>query len=97
MRTDELDEKIIEYLAHDGRAAYAVVGEAVGLSASAVKRRVDRLLATGEIHGFTVTVDPQRLAGPLEAFVELSCAGNARPRGSARWCRGFPRSAPSTR
>jgi DNA-binding Lrp family transcriptional regulator len=76
MRSDELDQRIIAYLAHDGRAAYAVVGEAVGLSASAVKRRVDRLLATGEIHGFTVAIDPQRLAGPLEAFVELSCIGN---------------------
>lgn len=79
MRTDELDEQILEYLAHDGRAAYGVVGAAVGLSASAVKRRVDRLLATGEIHGFTITVDPRRLGGPLEAFVELSCTGNVPP------------------
>jgi DNA-binding Lrp family transcriptional regulator len=42
---DELDKRIVAALVDDGRATYAEVGAQVGLSASAVKRRVDRLRA----------------------------------------------------
>lgn len=50
---NELDERIVHALAADARRSYADVGAEVGLSASAVKRRVDRLLASGAIRGFT--------------------------------------------
>jgi DNA-binding Lrp family transcriptional regulator len=40
---DDLDRKIIDVLERDGRATLAQVGEKVGLSSSAVKRRLDRL------------------------------------------------------
>ena len=45
MAFDELDKRIVAALVDDGRATYAEVGAQVGLSASAVKRRVDRLRA----------------------------------------------------
>jgi len=74
---DELDERIVAALVADARASYAAQG---GLSASAVKRRVDRLRATGAITGFTVTVDPAALGWTTEAYVELFCLGRTSPR-----------------
>jgi DNA-binding Lrp family transcriptional regulator len=76
---DELDEHIISALVADARASYADIGTQVGLSASAVKRRVDRLRASGAITGFTATVDPSALGWTTEAYVELFCRGRTSP------------------
>jgi DNA-binding Lrp family transcriptional regulator len=76
---DELDERIVAVLVGDARASYADIGASVGLSASAVKRRVDRLRASGAITGFTVTVDPSALGWTTEAYVELFCRGRTSP------------------
>ncbi len=79
VRIDAVDRKILDYLERDGRATLAEVGEAVGLSASAVKRRVDRLQETGVIVGYSAIVDPQALGDRLEAFVELYCGDTVAP------------------
>src|SRR5579885_3711229 len=79
MRTDETDERIIGCLLRDARSAYADIGTQVGLSAPAVKRRVDRLRAEGLITGFTALVDPAALGWTTEAFVELYCQGRTSP------------------
>ena len=76
---DELDELIVSALVEDARASYADIGARVGLSASAVKRRVDRLRASGAITGFTATVDPSALGWTTEAYVELFCRGRTSP------------------
>jgi len=76
---DELDERIVGALVEDARASYADIGTRVGLSASAVKRRVDRLRASGAITGFTATVDPSALGWTTEAYVELFCLGRTSP------------------
>jgi DNA-binding Lrp family transcriptional regulator len=79
VRVDEVDRKILDHLERDGRATLADVGAAVGLSSSAVKRRVDRLQETGVIVGYSAIVDPQALGDRLEAFVELYCADSVAP------------------
>jgi DNA-binding Lrp family transcriptional regulator len=76
---DELDRRIVAALVEDGRATYADIGARVGLSASAVKRRVDRLRATGAITGFSAIVDPGMLGWTTEAYVELFCRGRTSP------------------
>ena len=76
---DSVDRQIIDVLREDGRAAYAVVGDRVGLSASAVKRRMDRLVADGVITGFTAVVDPQLMGWTTEAYVEVHCRGTISP------------------
>ncbi len=48
----------------------------MSLSSPAVKRRVDRLRATGVITGFTAIVDPAALGQHTEAFVEVYCVAN---------------------
>ena len=76
---DALDRSIIDALRKDARASFADVGNLVGLSASAVKRRVDRLRASGAIRGFTAVVDPDALGWTTEAFVEVYCGDRTSP------------------
>jgi DNA-binding Lrp family transcriptional regulator len=79
MAFDELDRRIVAALVDDARATYAEVGAIVGLSAPAVKRRVDRLRASGAITGFSAQVDPTALGWTTEAYVELFCRGRTSP------------------
>ena len=79
MALDELDRRIVAALIEDARATYAEVGALVGLSAPAVKRRVDRLRASGAITGFSARVDPSALGWTTEAYVELFCRGRTSP------------------
>ncbi len=76
---DNIDRGIIDQLRQNARAGYGDIGQVVGLSASAVKRRVDRLVADGVIRGFTVQVDPAIDGRQTEAYVELFCRGTVAP------------------
>lgn len=87
---DAIDEAIIQCVVQDARATYSEIGKAAGLSPSAAKRRLDRLVATGAIRGFTAIVDPQALAWHTEAFVEVYCAGNPTPAELRRALDGIP-------
>jgi DNA-binding Lrp family transcriptional regulator len=70
-RVDDVDRKILALLVEDGRRTYDELGRRVALSASAVKRRVDRLRATGALRGFTAVVDHDAMGAATEALVEL--------------------------
>lgn len=72
---DQIDRAIVECLVSDGRATYASIGGAVGLSVAATKRRIDRLLRDNVIRGFTAVIDPQVLGWTLEAQVQLYTNG----------------------
>lgn len=87
---DALDARIVAILRADGRASYAEIGEEVNLSAPAVKRRVDRLLASGAIRGFTAVVDPAALGWGTEAFVELYCVDRTSPAAIRSSLAGYP-------
>lgn len=73
---DPIDRRVLALLAADGRAPAAEVGRAVGLSAAAAKRRIDRLVEDGYISGFAAVLDHRRLGEQLEAFVELRFAAS---------------------
>ena len=79
MLRDAIDRQIIALLSDNSRLPYPAIGERVGLSAPAVKRRIDRLLADGAITGFTVTVDPAVVGATTQAFVEVFCRGRTSP------------------
>ena len=79
MLRDDIDRQIVALLVLDGRATYQAIGDQVGLSAPAAKRRVDRLVADGTITGFTALIDPAAEGSTLEAFVELHCQGAITP------------------
>ncbi|WP_031033627.1 Lrp/AsnC family transcriptional regulator [Streptomyces sp. NRRL F-5650] len=87
---DELDRKIVTALMENARTSFAEIGAEIGLSATAVKRRVDRLRETDVITGFTATVRPSALGWRTEAYVEVYCEGAAPPRRLAEVVRGYP-------
>jgi DNA-binding Lrp family transcriptional regulator len=87
---DSLDYGIIDLLRQNARAGYGDIGEVIGLSASAVKRRVDRLVSDGVIRGFTIQVDPAVDGMATEAYVELFCRGTVAPEELKRILSGVP-------
>ena len=87
---DDIDTRIIAALIRDARASYALIGHEVGLSAPAVKRRVDRLRAAGAITGFSARVDPAARGWTTEAYVALFCGGRTSPEAIAAAVRRYP-------
>ncbi len=51
---DKIDEKMLRILREDSRKAFVEIAKQVGLSESAVRRRVKNLVDRGEIKRFTV-------------------------------------------
>ncbi|WP_210508169.1 Lrp/AsnC family transcriptional regulator [Naasia sp. SYSU D00057] len=87
---DNIDHRIIDLLRLNARSGYGDIGSVVGLSASAVKRRVDRLVADGVIRSFTIQVDPDIEGSSTEAYVEIFCRGTVAPAELKRILSGVP-------
>jgi DNA-binding Lrp family transcriptional regulator len=87
---DDLDRQIVAHLVNNARASYGEIGQRVGLSAPAVKRRVDRLLAEGVITGFSARLDDEAIGATTEAFVELYCRSRTNPADIAEMVADLP-------
>jgi len=72
---DATDRQIVALMRENARRSFQDIGKNVGLSAPAVKRRVDRLEEAGVIRGYTAVVDPHAFGWHAEAFVDLYCEG----------------------
>jgi Lrp/AsnC family leucine-responsive transcriptional regulator len=68
---DKLDKAILRALQQNGRETYDVVGEQVGLSPSAVLRRVKRLEETGVIDRYVALVRPEAVGMGLTAYINV--------------------------
>jgi Lrp/AsnC family leucine-responsive transcriptional regulator len=68
---DKLDKAILRRLQQNGRETYDVIGEKVGLSASAVLRRVKRLEDGGVIHRYVALVKPESVGLGLTAYLNV--------------------------
>jgi DNA-binding Lrp family transcriptional regulator len=79
LRLDDVDHKILALLVDEGRTSFAALGQQIGLSTAATKRRVDRLRREGAIRRFTAELEPAVLGWSIEAFVELYCEGRVPP------------------
>jgi Lrp/AsnC family transcriptional regulator, leucine-responsive regulatory protein len=75
---DATDQRIVALLQQNARQTFGEMGRKVGLSAPAVKRRIDRLEETGVIRGYTALIDHSYLGQSVEAFAELRFAGSTR-------------------
>lgn len=87
---DGTDREIVDMLVEDGRRTLADIGKTVGLSAPAVKRRLDRLEEEGVITGYTARVDHTKLGRAIEAFAELRFAGQTKVVDIAGIARNLP-------
>ena len=69
---DERDAGILARLEADARATYAEIGEAVGLSPSAVHDRVRKLEQAGVIRGYRAELSPEALGLFVTALVSVT-------------------------
>jgi Lrp/AsnC family transcriptional regulator for asnA, asnC and gidA len=69
-RPDTLDRQIISLLQKDGRACYAELARALGVSEATARRRVERLVADGVVE-VVACVEPRRVGLQSEALVYL--------------------------
>jgi len=51
---DDLDNKLISLLRHDARTPIATIAMTLNISRATAKSRIDRLVSTGVIAGFTI-------------------------------------------
>jgi Lrp/AsnC family leucine-responsive transcriptional regulator len=77
-RLDPIDRKLLALVQADSSLPYAVLGEAVGLSVSAVNERVRKLERIGAIRGYVALLDPAAAGAPVLAFVEIGIAAPGR-------------------
>ena len=76
---DPIDRKILALLQENAKLTFAAIGSRVGLSSTAVKRRVDRLQRDEVIVGYGARVDPRALGEGIEALIEVYCADRTAP------------------
>ena len=70
-RLDRLDRAILARLQTDGRETHEAIGAQVGLSASAVLRRIRRLEEAGVIDRYVALLRPEALGLGLSAYVNV--------------------------
>ena len=68
---NKLDRAILRLLQQNGRETYDVIGEKVGLSSSAVLRRVKRLEEVGVIDRYVALVEPEAIGLALTAYLNV--------------------------
>ena len=68
---DTIDSKAIAALQKDGRASWADLGTALGLSAPAAAERVRKLTDGGVVRGFAAVLDAPAAGFPVLAFVSV--------------------------
>src|ERR1700760_360198 len=76
---DAIDRKIVASLQQSAKRTFADIGADVGLSATAVKRRVDRLEGDGVILGYGARINWRALGEAIESLIEIYCADRTSP------------------
>lgn len=74
---DTIDLKILSLYQHDTRRIAESIGDAVGLSAAAVQRRLKHLRADGTIAAEIAVVNQKNIGRPITCLVTVSMAGTA--------------------
>ncbi|MEO7244007.1 MAG: Lrp/AsnC family transcriptional regulator [Rubrivivax sp.] len=87
---DKIDHVILSRLAHDGRASFRELAEAVHLSPNAVAERYRRLRADGTIRHIRATLDPKAFGRTIEAVVEVKLASDTSAAAFEASLRGLP-------
>lgn len=86
---DDLDRRIISHLRSDGRASLAKLSEALGVARGTVQNRLDRLIDTGTLLGFTVRVRDDYEGTSIRAVMMIEVTGKSTTQ-VIRRLRGMP-------
>ena len=71
LQMDAMDRKLLRLLQDDSRRSVQVLGDAVGLSASACHRRLKALEEQGLIEGYRAVLNAGRLGYSMQFFIEV--------------------------
>jgi DNA-binding Lrp family transcriptional regulator len=74
---DEVDRSLIRALSRNARASGAALAAEVGVAESTVSTRIRRLQSEGEIRGYRVELDFDRIA-PIQALISVRLVKHAR-------------------
>ena len=86
---DELDRALIGLLRSDGRAPVSKLADAMGVSRKTVQSRLDRLLESGALLGFTARLREDYDNGTVRAIMMIEVVGKSTMR-VIQALRGFP-------
>jgi len=86
---DEVDQRLIAELRRDGRAALSDLADRLGLARGTVRTRMERLVARGEIAGFTVLTRGDVTAAPVRGLMMIGIEGRGGEKVMAR-LQGIP-------
>jgi Lrp/AsnC family transcriptional regulator len=75
---DDRDQQILALLRHDAWQSYTALSRKVNLSASAVQRRVERMITCGIILGARAEVSVEEARAPLTIFLLAELAEESR-------------------
>jgi Lrp/AsnC family leucine-responsive transcriptional regulator len=74
---DAIDRQILRELQADGRMSHAALAEAVGLTTTPLRQRVEKLERHGVIRGYRADVDPELVGRGTMAFVHVTLKEHA--------------------
>jgi DNA-binding Lrp family transcriptional regulator len=74
---DDLDRRIIGHLRADGRASLTKLSDALGVARGTVQNRLDRLIGTGTLLGFTVRVRENYDLNAVHAVMMIEVVGKS--------------------
>ncbi|APG95016.1 Lrp/AsnC family transcriptional regulator [Sinorhizobium americanum] len=86
---DDLDRRIIAHLRVDGRASLSKLSDALGVARGTVQNRLDRLMETGTLMGFTVRVREDYDLNTVQAVMMIEVVGKSTTQ-VIRKLRGIP-------
>lgn len=72
---DDLDQRLIAELRRDGRASLSELADRLALSRATIRARMERLVARGEIAGFTVVTRADVTAAPVRGLMMIGIEG----------------------
>ena len=88
---DETDRKLIALLRVNARVPVAALAKSLKVSRGTVQNRVDRMMARGDIAGFTVKARAETEAQRVRAIMAIAIEGERERSGAVlRALRGFP-------
>ena len=74
---DDLDRRLVGALREDGRAPVAKLAIVLGVSRATVQSRLDRLLASGAVLGFTIRAHEAVDDGSVRAIMLIEVTGKS--------------------
>ncbi|MBZ0128937.1 MAG: Lrp/AsnC family transcriptional regulator [Rhodobacteraceae bacterium] len=77
---DETDQRIVTELRRDGRAGVSALADRLALSRTTVRARLDRLIESGEIVGFTAILRGDAAHAPVRGLMLIAIEGRGTER-----------------